>query len=88
MLICDSSAKRDYWRSLKQGLKVPEPLRKYIPGAPEFIEYTKELPKDSTSQKAKVKKEAESASTSKTSKPPVSSAAASKVADKVAELRV
>ncbi len=34
---------------------VPEPLRKYIPGNPEFIEYTKELPKDSTSQKAKGK---------------------------------
>lgn len=30
-------------------------LRKYIPGAPEFIEYTRELPKDSTSQKAKAK---------------------------------
>jgi seryl-tRNA synthetase len=36
-----------------QGLRVPEPLRKYIPGAPEFIPFTKELPKDSTSQKAK-----------------------------------
>jgi len=30
-------------------------LRKYIPGAPEFIEYTKELPKDTTSQKMKEK---------------------------------
>lgn len=39
----------------KKGLKVPEPLRKYIPGAPEFIEYTKELPKDTTSQKGKAK---------------------------------
>lgn len=38
-----------------QGLRVPEVLRKYIPGAPEFIEYTRELPKDSTSQKAKGK---------------------------------
>lgn len=38
-----------------QGLRVPEVLRKYIPGNPEFIEYTKELPKDSTSQKAKGK---------------------------------
>lgn len=34
---------------------MPEVLRKYIPGAPEFIEYTKELPKDSTSQKIKGK---------------------------------
>lgn len=34
---------------------MPEVLRKYIPGAPEFIEYTRELPKDTTSQKAKGK---------------------------------
>ncbi|OQD70526.1 hypothetical protein PENDEC_c023G01573 [Penicillium decumbens] len=39
----------------EEGIEVPEPLRKYIPGAPEFIPYTKELPKDSTSQKAKAK---------------------------------
>lgn len=32
---------------------VPEVLRKYIPGQPEFLPYTKELPKDSTSLKAK-----------------------------------
>ena len=32
---------------------MPEVLRKYIPGAPEFIEYSRELPKDSTSQKTK-----------------------------------
>ncbi|KAL8702566.1 MAG: hypothetical protein Q9201_004263 [Fulgogasparrea decipioides] len=37
------------------GLRVPEVLRKYIPGAPEFIEYSKELPKDTTSQKARSK---------------------------------
>ena len=30
---------------------MPEPLRKYIPGAPEFLPYTRELPKDTTSQK-------------------------------------
>ena len=30
-------------------------LRKYIPGAPEMIKYTKELPKDTTSLKAKGK---------------------------------
>ena len=34
---------------------MPEPLRKYLPGAPEFIPFTKELPKDTTSQKAKGK---------------------------------
>lgn len=32
---------------------MPEPLRKYLPGAPDFIPFSKELPKDSTSQKAK-----------------------------------
>ncbi|CAL5874134.1 uncharacterized protein PFLUO_LOCUS8421 [Penicillium psychrofluorescens] len=37
------------------GFIVPEPLRKYIPGAPEFLPFTKELPKDTTSQKAKAK---------------------------------
>lgn len=35
----------------EDGLKVPEPLRKYIPGEPDFIPYAKELPKDSTSNK-------------------------------------
>lgn len=34
---------------------MPEVLRKYIPGAPDFIAYTKDLPKDSTSQKLKTK---------------------------------
>lgn len=36
---------------------MPEPLRKYLPGAPEFIEFTKELAKDSTSQKVLAKRE-------------------------------
>jgi seryl-tRNA synthetase len=36
---------------------VPEPLRKYLPGAPEFIPFSKELPRDSTSQRAKGKVE-------------------------------
>ncbi|KAJ5610072.1 cytosolic seryl-tRNA synthetase [Penicillium lagena] len=39
----------------EDGFIVPEPLRKYIPGAPEFLPFTKELPKDTTSQKAKAK---------------------------------
>lgn len=34
-----------------EGLVVPEVLRKYIPGEPEFIPYAKELPKNSTSNK-------------------------------------
>ncbi|KAL2350562.1 hypothetical protein BJ546DRAFT_1002839 [Cryomyces antarcticus] len=39
----------------ENGLNVPKVLQKYIPGQPEFIPYVKELPKDSTSQKAKGK---------------------------------
>ncbi|KAI1943831.1 Cytosolic seryl-tRNA synthetase [Ophidiomyces ophidiicola] len=39
----------------EDGIVVPEVLRKYIPGQPEFLPYTKELPKDTTSQKAKTK---------------------------------
>jgi seryl-tRNA synthetase len=39
----------------EDGIEVPEVLRKYIPGAPEFLPYTKELPKDTTSSKAKGK---------------------------------
>lgn len=37
------------------GLIVPEVLRKYIPGEPEFLPFTKELPKNSTSSKEKKK---------------------------------
>lgn len=36
----------------EEGLRVPEVLRKYIPGNPEIIPYTKELPKETTSAKA------------------------------------
>jgi seryl-tRNA synthetase len=36
---------------------VPEPLRKYLPGASAFIPFTKDLPKDSTSLKVKGKVE-------------------------------
>ncbi|KAB8416377.1 hypothetical protein FH972_024896 [Carpinus fangiana] len=37
----------------EDGIEVPEVLRKYIPSQPEFLPYTKELPKDSTSTKLK-----------------------------------
>jgi seryl-tRNA synthetase len=30
-------------------------LRRYLPGAPEFIPFSKELPKNTTSQKVKAK---------------------------------
>jgi seryl-tRNA synthetase len=38
------------------GVTVPEVLRKWIPGEKDFLPFIKELPKDSTSQKAKAKK--------------------------------
>lgn len=41
----------------EDGFNVPEPLQKYLPGAPTFIPFTKDLPKDSTSQRAKTKVE-------------------------------
>lgn len=37
----------------EDGLVIPEVLRKYIPGEPEFIPYVKDLPKNSTSTKKK-----------------------------------
>ncbi|KAG7663236.1 SES1 [[Candida] subhashii] len=39
----------------EDGLVIPEVLRKYIPGEPEFIPFVKELPKNSTSNKKKGK---------------------------------
>ncbi|AQZ17676.1 SES1 (YDR023W) [Zygosaccharomyces parabailii] len=39
----------------EDGLVVPEVLRKYIPGEPEFLPFVKELPKNSTSNKSKKK---------------------------------
>ena len=35
----------------ENGLVIPEVLRKYIPGEPEFVPFTKELPKNTTSSK-------------------------------------
>ena len=35
-----------------EGFNVPEVLRKYIPGQPEFLPFVRELPKDTTSSKA------------------------------------
>lgn len=61
----------------EEGMRVPEVLRKYIPGNPEFIPYTKDLPKDSTSEKAKAK------TAEKTTKP--AAGAAGSVAAKAKE---
>ncbi|OAA45194.1 seryl-tRNA synthetase [Beauveria brongniartii RCEF 3172] len=34
-----------------EGLRVPEPLRKYLPGAPEFIPFARDLPKEAAGAK-------------------------------------
>jgi len=39
----------------EDGFNVPEPLRKYLPGAPEFIPFAKEAPKEAVAQKASAK---------------------------------
>ncbi|KAE9374532.1 seryl-tRNA synthetase [Stipitochalara longipes BDJ] len=67
----------------EEGFNVPEPLRKYLPGAPEFIPFTKELPKDTTSQKAKGK-------VSNASKPKVApvAAEAKEAGEKLKDLKV
>ncbi|TGZ77827.1 serine-tRNA ligase [Ascodesmis nigricans] len=35
----------------EDGMRIPEPLRKYLPGNPDFIPYSKELSKESTSMR-------------------------------------
>lgn len=67
----------------EEGFNVPEPLRKYLPGAPEFIAFTKDLPKDSTSQKAKGKAE-------KVAKPKAAAtgSAAAEAGEKLKDLKV
>ena len=41
----------------EDGMVVPEVLRKYIPGQPQFLPFVRELPKDTTSAKVKGKTE-------------------------------
>ncbi|KAL3425625.1 seryl-tRNA synthetase [Phlyctema vagabunda] len=67
----------------EEGFNVPEPLRKYLPGAPEFIPFTKDLPKDSTSQRVKGKVE-------KAPKPKVAAVGegATEVGEKLKDLKV
>jgi len=68
----------------EDGIEVPEPLRKYIPGAPEFLPYIKELPKDSTSQKSKPKPKVDGAPAGGPKlNPPVDA-----VADKMKDMKV
>ena len=58
----------------EDGVRVPEVLRKWMPDEVDFIPYTKELPKDSTSNKLKGK-----ASGPKAKVPPSTSEVVSKV---------
>ncbi|KAL8404082.1 hypothetical protein RB594_009078 [Gaeumannomyces avenae] len=75
------------------GFKVPEPLRKYLPGAPDFIPFTRELPKDLAAH-AKAVKEAKEASKKGGAKQKAVAAAAAvsgavaDVADKLSETKV
>ncbi|KAH7054316.1 hypothetical protein B0J12DRAFT_657302 [Macrophomina phaseolina] len=62
----------------EDGLRVPEVLRKYIPGQPEFLPFVRELPKDTTSAKT--------AGKAPGPKPKVP--APGDVADKVKEMKV
>lgn len=57
-------------------MRIPEPLRKYLPGAPDFIPFSRELPKETTAQKKTKEKNAAKAK----------EAAPKTVADKVAEV--
>ncbi|CZT06110.1 probable serine-tRNA ligase, cytosolic [Rhynchosporium graminicola] len=69
----------------EDGFNVPEPLRKYIPGAVDFIPFTKDLPKDSTSQKTKGKGEKVPAPAPK---PKVAPATPAEAEEKLKDLKV
>ena len=69
-----------------KGLRVPEVLRPYIRGSPDFIEYTKELPKDSTS--LKVKGKAEKGPKPKVEPPPTTADGAEEAKRKMETLQV
>ncbi len=58
-------------------------MRKFLPGAPDFIPFTKELPKGSTSQKVKAK--ADNAAKTKVTQP---GDTADQVADRLRETTV
>ncbi|KAK8153977.1 seryl-tRNA synthetase [Phyllosticta citrichinensis] len=60
------------------GFTVPEVLRKYIPGQPEFLPFVRELPKDTTSAKA----------AGKAAGPKPKVAAPGEAADKLKDLKV
>jgi seryl-tRNA synthetase len=61
-----------------EGVVVPEVLRKYIPGRPEFLPFVRDLPRDSTSTRAK----------GKTPGPKPKAAEPGQAADKIKELKL
>ncbi|CAN8095725.1 unnamed protein product [Discula destructiva] len=67
----------------EDGLRIPEPLRKYLPGAPDFIPFSKELPKETTSQKKTKEKATKPKAAAKT----VAGAATDKVAEVADKLK-
>jgi seryl-tRNA synthetase len=64
---------------------VPEPLRKYLPGAVDFIPFTKELPKNSTSTTWGKEDQGKS---KKVKKAPATATGPAEAAEKIKELAV
>ncbi|EPE09670.1 seryl-trna synthetase [Ophiostoma piceae UAMH 11346] len=70
-----------------EGIRIPEPLRKYLPGAPDFLPFTKELPKDSTSLK-KAKGGDKGKKAPAPAKAPAAAADVDKTADALKDVKV
>lgn len=71
-----------------KGLRVPEPLRKYLPGAPDFIPFTKELPKETVAKKGGKDKGTAKAKPTDAEAGEAAAAAVSDAAEKVKSLAV
>jgi len=72
-----------------EGVRVPEPLRKYIPGEPDFLPFVQEIPE--TSMSVKNKSKSEKGAKQKTTAGGVAGAvgaAVQEVADKLKEAKV
>lgn len=73
----------------EDGFEVPEALRPYMPpGTPDIIPYTKELPKESTSVKAKQQPKPKADGGAPEGGPKLNMPAAENVADKMKDMKV
>ena len=70
------------------GVVVPEVLRRYMPDQEEFIPFTKELPKDSTSLKAAAAKAPKAPKEAKPKVVAAAESAAETVVEKIKDLKV